>query len=121
MHERKRILIIEDDEILSRVMYDRLNSYNEFEVMAALTGEEGIKVFSEFEPEILILDIELPDISGFELLKKFKKSKPEIRVIIISVYGTEENKKRAEELRSEKFFEKPFELENIITFIKDDI
>lgn len=110
----KKILIIEDDDNLAKVLYDRLKVQENLRVTIALDGEEAKKKFLKFNPDVLIIDIELPDTNGFELLKEFRYLDPYARVIFISAYGTDENKKMAEELNADRFFEKPFELDDII-------
>ncbi|MBU1255311.1 response regulator [Patescibacteria group bacterium] len=67
----KKILIIEDDPFLSE-MYVAKFSKNNFEVEVAIDGEAGLAKVKEFIPDLILLDIVLPKMDGFEILKKIK-------------------------------------------------
>ena len=114
MPKTKKILIIEDDDSLAKVMYDRLKVQKNLNITIALDGKEAKKKFLKFNPDVLIIDIELPDTTGFDLLREFRCFDPSTRAIFISAYGTDENKKIAKELKADRFFEKPFDLDDII-------
>lgn len=86
-----KILIIEDDLFLRDLMYQRLQSFG-FEVFQAVDGEEGLKKIVEAKPDLVLLDIILPGIDGFEVLRR-KNENPEIAsipVVILSNLGQKE-------------------------------
>lgn len=92
---KQRIVLIEDDEFLSEVLYSELTEAG-FEVFAAFDGKEGLKQVKEKKPDLVLLDLILPEKSGFEVLEELKKS-PEtekIPVIILSLLGEDEDIKR---------------------------
>ncbi|MFC1555759.1 response regulator [candidate division KSB1 bacterium] len=113
----KKILIIEDDVLLSKMMFDRLKCCSEFNVEKALTGIEGLNKVNEFKPEYLLLDLELPDIHGFDVLDIVKKNYSEIKTIIVSINASGQNKRTAEKMGAKLFLEKPFDLDALINFI----
>lgn len=91
----KKIFIIEDDKFLRDLMSEKLSSQG-FEVFGAINGEEGIKKIQEIKPDLLLLDLILPGIDGFEVLSQIKKI-PEISklpVIILSNLGQKEDIER---------------------------
>jgi len=88
----KRILIIEDDKFLRRVMTQKLSKEG-FEISEALDGENGLKKAEEENPDLVLLDLILPGIDGFEVLAKMKQN-PKIAktpVIILSNLGQKED------------------------------
>ncbi len=81
---------------------------------------EALELFSSFEPEIVILDIALPDGSGIDLLRKFKEYNPSVTVIIFTNYSTSEFKKSCMDLCARNFIDKSdlFSLINTLISIK---
>ena len=84
----KRILIIEDDEFLLGLLVEKLTK-EQFIVSVAFDGEEGLKKLKQEEPDLIILDLILPGMHGFEFLKRIKKDPKtsQIPVIILSNLG----------------------------------
>lgn len=87
----KKILIIEDDRFL-RELISRKLSDDGFDAVGAADGEEGIKKVKEEKPDLILLDLILPSIDGFEVLSRIKKdeSVKSIPVIILSNLGQKE-------------------------------
>ncbi len=87
----KKILIIEDDRFL-RELISRKLSDDGFKTVEAVDGEEGIKKVKEEKPDLILLDLILPSIDGFEVLSRIKKdeSVKSIPVIILSNLGQKE-------------------------------
>lgn len=87
-----KILIVEDDKFLSELISTKLTKEG-YEVSIALDGETGLEKAKTEKPGILLLDILLPGISGFEVLEQIKKSTdPEVKnipVLILSNFGQE--------------------------------
>ncbi|MBZ9578680.1 response regulator [Patescibacteria group bacterium] len=88
----KTILIIEDDKFL-RVLIARKLTKEGFETSEAIDGEEGIKKIKEEKPDLVLLDLILPGIDGFEVLSRMKEdpSLAQIPVIILSNLGQRED------------------------------
>lgn len=83
-----KILIIEDDKFLRELIVSKL-SMEKFEILEAVDGEEGIKKIQSEKPNLILLDLILPGIDGFEVLSKMKQdvSLKSIPVIILSNLG----------------------------------
>jgi len=88
----KTILIIEDDKFLRELIVRKLNE-EDFEVSQAVDGEEGIKKIIEEKPNLILLDLILPGIDGFEVLARMKKESAlsSIPVIILSNLGQKDD------------------------------
>ncbi|MCK4782049.1 response regulator [Candidatus Parcubacteria bacterium] len=88
----KKILIIEDDKFLRELIVRKLLGQG-FEIAQAIDGEEGVKKAEEEKPDLVLLDLILPGIDGFEVLQqiKSKSSLIKVPVIILSNLGQEED------------------------------
>ena len=88
----KTILIIEDDKFLRDLIARKLTEEG-FEISEAVNGEEGIKKIKEGKPDLVLLDLILPGIDGFEVLRKIKEEPQlaRIPVIILSHLGQKED------------------------------
>jgi len=91
----KKILIIEDDKFLRELIVQKLLKEG-FEISEAIDGEEGIKKIKEEKPDLILLDLILPGIDGFEVLSRAKKdpSLASIPVIILSNLGQKDDVER---------------------------
>jgi DNA-binding response OmpR family regulator len=83
------ILIIEDDLVLTR-MYQKKFEFDGYQVFLGFGGQEGLKLAMEKKPDIILLDIMMPEMDGFEVLKRLKKNPDtkNIPVIILTNLGT---------------------------------
>ncbi len=83
-----KILVVEDDQFLREMICRKLNK-EEYEVVEAVDGEEGEKKVKEEKPDLVLLDLILPGIDGFEVLERVKKDEnvKDIPVIILSNLG----------------------------------
>ena len=79
----KKILIIDDEIEICNVIKKVFQNKN-FKVMYSLKGKDGLKIFYSEKPEIIILDLNLNDMSGFEILKKIKNHNPSCYVLMIT-------------------------------------
>ncbi|MFO7605988.1 MAG: sigma-54 dependent transcriptional regulator [Desulfurivibrionaceae bacterium] len=105
-----RILLIDDDDSLRRVTEYNLVAAG-FEVTTAASGKEGLAGFAEYEPDLVVTDVELGDMNGLELLAGFKKSNPDVPVIVITAYGTIDMAVKAMAQGAFNFITKPFDRE----------
>lgn len=85
----KKVLIVEDDFFI-REMYERALKLQGFEVFAADDGKQGIDLFDQEEPDLVLLDLMLPDISGMDVLRHIKEVNSTVPVVMLSNVDTEE-------------------------------
>lgn len=81
----KTILIIDDDPLIRKTLFSHLSQQNN-EVYSAEEGEEGLAKYNEFMPDLVILDIRLPDIDGLEVLRRIKDRNKNACVVIMTAY-----------------------------------
>ena len=113
VEERTRILVVDDDPIIVETIVQSLEEdEHDYEVISASDGfEAGIQV-SHFKPHLMILDIMMPDIKGYEVCKKIKgdKETKDIKIIVLSAYLDEEKFKKMKEHGADVCFSKPLPL-----------
>lgn len=111
--ERKRILIVDDDPIIVETIVQALEEeeYN-YEIVSASDGfEAGLQV-NHFRPHLLILDIMMPDIKGYEVCKRIKTNEEtkDTKIIVLSAYLDDEKFKKMKEYGADLCFSKPLPL-----------
>lgn len=116
----KKILLIEDDKFLRELMNKKLVTMG-YDVVAAADGESGLAMIKETKPDVVLLDLILPGINGFEVLEK-AKSDPDtanVPVIILSNLGQSEDIERGLKLGAKDFLVKAhFTPQEIINKLK---
>src|SRR5215510_643192 len=100
------VLIIDDDPDVQEVLKDRLESLG-YRAILALTGKQGLALLDEESPEMVFLDIELPDMNGLEALQAIRKRQNSVAVVIITAYGTIERAVQAMRDGAYDFIQKP--------------
>ena len=73
-------------------------------------GESALNLIKEDEPDVMILDLKMPDIDGLEVLRKVKQTRPEIEVIILTGHGNEADRKLCMELGAFAYLQKPLDI-----------
>ena len=114
--ERKKILVVDDDKIIVETIVQALeeDEYG-YEMISASDGfEAGLQV-SHFKPDLLILDIMMPDINGYEVCHKVKSSpeSKDIKIIVLSAYLNDEAFKQMKDYGADACFSKPLPLEQL--------
>jgi excisionase family DNA binding protein len=116
---KQKILIVDDDPNILSIFSKTLTSYN-YETDVALNGfEAGIKVM-QFKPDLVILDLVMPEPDGFEVCKLIKKNPAtsHIKIIVLSGYGSKENFDQITKAGAEIFLAKPVEEDILLDHIK---
>ena len=111
----KNILIIDDEEDLCWLLTNTLQK-KEYTILTANTISDGMACLRE-APDLLVLDLKLPDGDGMDLLSRIRAISPQTLVIIISAYGSEEKREEAKDRGGDCFLDKPFTEEKILDAI----
>lgn len=110
---KKRILVVDDDPIIVETIVQALEEEEfDYEVISASDGfEAGLQV-NHFKPHLLILDIMMPDINGYEVCRKIKETEEtkDTKIIVLSAYLDEEKFKKMKEYGADLCFSKPLPL-----------
>jgi DNA-binding response OmpR family regulator len=99
------ILIAEDDPVL-RNLYVKKFSVAGYSIRTAENGEDTLKLLGEHAPEILVLDIHMPKMDGFQVLEKLPKDQRMYPVILLTNFADEKTKERGRELGADDYFVK---------------
>ncbi|MBU1169728.1 MAG: sigma-54 dependent transcriptional regulator [Proteobacteria bacterium] len=109
---KNKILLIDDDESLVSVTEYNLISAG-FQVICASSGTEGLKLFFEQGPDLVITDVRLGDLSGLDVLNKIKESSPETPVIVFTAFGSIDMAVEAMRRGAFHFITKPFDRDTL--------
>jgi DNA-binding NtrC family response regulator len=115
---RPRVLFVEDAADLRRA-YERYFA-GRYEMAFAGTGAEAIRLTAEFQPNVVVLDLRLPDTDGIEVLQAVRERAPDIKAVITSAYSSMEPMVEVLGLRYNRFLIKPFELPDLQAAIDAD-
>ena len=85
--DRKKILVVDDEKLIRWSVRQKLNEWD-LEVVEAEDGKGALRIFPQEEPDLVILDVNLPDEKGTELLKQFRIAVPELPVVMVTAYGS---------------------------------
>ncbi len=111
--EKKRILVIEDEVHIADGILLNLSIHG-FEAMVAEDGIKGLELWRSWQPDLIVLDIMLPMIDGFSILKIIRKEDEKIPVLILSARGDTKDKVKGLKYGVDDYLSKPFDLEEFL-------
>jgi len=114
---KRRILVVEDDSSLARVLCDNL-VYEGFEVALAADGRRALKERHVFKPDLVLLDLMLPGLDGFEVCKKLTEEQSRTAIIILTARSQKEDKVQGLRLGADDYITKPFALDELLARIQ---
>lgn len=114
--EAIRILIIDDELAIRRTLRSNLESHG-YKISEAITGQEGLKKTLEFHPHLILLDLGLPDMNGFEVLKDIRKWTP-IPIIVLTVSDDEATKVKLLDAGAHDYLTKPFGTNELLARVR---
>lgn len=113
-----KILVI-DDEVNLLHVFEKVLGEEGYQVITAGDGFEGIKRNEEDNPDLIILDLSMPKMSGVETLQNIRKTDKEVLVIILTGYGSAETAREVGDLSVYEYISKPFKNEIVKRVIKE--
>ena len=116
---KKKILVVDDEINILKTLADLLGS-NGYEVVTAMDGKAGIEMARKAKPDLVLLDIMMPKVSGIELLKKVKNETKQahIPIIVLSAKSNIETIEEAMKNYADKYMTKPYEPEDLLDSIR---
>ncbi len=112
----RKILVVEDEEVIRRVIAAIFNFQDEYQVFFSQDGEEGIRKAREVNPDVILLDARLPKINGYEVCKSVK-SEPALahaRVLMMSGLVQYYDRQKAREAGVDDYIAKPFSATDLV-------
>lgn len=116
MTSKIKVLVIEDDKSISRFITTSLEG-NGYKVNSAFSGQEGISLTASFCPNVILLDLGLPDMDGLDVLQKIR-SWSRTPIIVISARTKEQEKVEALDMGADDYITKPFGTEELMARIR---
>ena len=113
----KRILIIEDDVAILRGLKDNLE-YESYEALTATDGEQGYCLIQEKKPDLIILELMLPKMSGYELCRKVRKQGITTPILMLTARGEEVDRVLGLDLGADDYVAKPFSVPELLARIR---
>ena len=114
---KRRILVVEDDVSLARVLCDNL-VYEGFDVALAADGNRALKEHRVFNPDLVLLDLTLPGLDGFEVCRKLNREESRTGIIILTARTQKEDKLQGLRLGADDYITKPFALDELLARIE---
>ena len=111
-----RILIIEDDPKISRLLELELE-HEGFQLHRSSMGESAVEVFYSFQPDLIILDIMLPDIDGWEVAKRIRLLSETVLILMLTARGEIDDRVRGLQSGADDYLVKPFAIEELLARI----
>ncbi|HAH20186.1 MAG: hypothetical protein A2Y00_10400 [Omnitrophica WOR_2 bacterium GWF2_43_52] len=113
-----KILIVEDEELACEAITAFLEKRG-YETAVALTGKDGLAAYPRENPDLVLLDLGLPDMDGREILKEIKEKMPKIKVMVISAYKEEPIRDELAKLGADYFLGKPSPLPKLYEAVQE--
>lgn len=114
---KKKILIVDDESGIVQEIKEFLEEEG-YEVHMADSAKAGIQLIEEIHPDLIMIDVKLPDASGTEVLRACKEKSPKTKTIMVTGYVDQLLIDEAERLGRDAFLQKPFNLEEILKEIQ---
>jgi two-component system OmpR family response regulator len=108
-----RILVVDDEENISFLLASALRHFG-FDVDTASTARQALKSVEQTPPDLILLDVMLPDLDGFEVLRRLRSDRHNAPVLFLTAKDTTEDKVRGLTLGGDDYVTKPFSLEEVV-------
>jgi DNA-binding NtrC family response regulator len=112
-----KVLLVDDEEDYVRTMAERMGM-RDLGSDVALTGERALEMIEEDVPDVMVLDVRMPGMGGLEVLARVKERHPEVEVIILTGFGTDEDEREARRLGAFEYLRKPVDIAELVPIIR---
>jgi len=117
MPSKGKILVVDDEEALRSVLSAELLAEG-YTVETAVDGENAVTILGEEDFDLILLDIKMKRVDGFEVLRHVKKVRPETKVIMLTGFADLKNAIESKRLGAEDFVSKPYDLVDLLTTVE---
>lgn len=115
--ETPKLLLVDDEREFVQTLSERL-SMRDIDSAVVYDGESALELMGTDDPEVMILDLKMPGIDGFEVLRKTKETRPNVEVVILTGHGSEEDKETCMRLGAFAYLQKPVDIEELSSTLK---
>jgi DNA-binding NtrC family response regulator len=117
MKEDATILVVDDEEMLRKVIHKILTKEG-YDVHLASSGTEALEILSREEIDLVITDVKMPEMDGFDLLEQMKKNYPKLGIIVMTAFGDAYTVRDALMLGADEYITKPFKSYEIVMVVE---
>jgi DNA-binding response OmpR family regulator len=118
--QNRKILIVDDEPNIALAL-EFLMEKQGFEVKKALNGSEALKVLDDFPAQLVVLDVMMPGMDGFEVARRIRQNEKleDVRIIFLTAKGTESDKMNGYQSGGEIYITKPFDNDDLVNTINE--
>jgi DNA-binding NtrC family response regulator len=113
-----KVLFVDDEEDFVRTMAERMEM-RDLGGDIALSGQQALEMLENDVPDVMVLDLRMPGIDGMEVLRRVKKTFPEIEVIIMTGHGSDQDEEEARRLGAFDYLRKPVDIEHLMETVRN--
>ncbi|MEO7837462.1 MAG: response regulator transcription factor [Acidimicrobiales bacterium] len=117
MSQSGRVLVVDDEANITFLLDSALRHFG-FDVRVATTGRGALREVESFAPDVILLDVMLPDLDGFEILRRLRSDGRKVPVLFLTARDTVDDKVRGLSLGGDDYVTKPFSLEEVVARIQ---
>ena len=110
---KSKVLLVEDEKTLAMIIKDTLE-YEGFDVICAMNGVEGLKLYYTDSPDVIIADIMMPEMDGFEIVKQIRKDNQAIPILFLTARSSIEDLVHGFNLGGNDYLKKPFKMLELV-------
>ncbi len=115
--EQTNVLLVEDEQTLAMIIRDTLTEQG-FNLTLASNGAEGLKLFFEIRPDIIVADVMMPELDGFEMVSKIRQTDKTTPILFLTARSAIKDVVEGFELGANDYLKKPFNMQELIVRIK---
>jgi CheY-like chemotaxis protein len=117
---KAKIMVVDDVDTIARV-YARFLERLGYEVRIAFNGQEALELWESYQPDLIVSDIRMPKMNGFELANNIRKKKPDQKIILMTGYADEAEVLEQQKHHGYPFFTKPADLQTTVSQIVQEV
>ncbi len=117
MASTQEILVVDDEVFIVEVLKQELSGRG-YHVRTAYDGEQALEIVRQDSIALIVLDLQMPKVDGFEVLRYVKENFPEIKIMVLTGYADLGNAIRCKRLGADQFLEKPFNISEFLLELK---
>jgi len=118
-----KIMIIDDDPVIRELLYFNL-SVRGYEVISCANGQKALEIFAQEKPDLILLDVMMPGMDGWEVLKILRDhyDSSDVKILMLTAKSTERDKLIGKSiLKADEYVTKPFDLESLLKLIAESL
>lgn len=114
--KKLKVLLVDDEKVFAETLSERLQT-RDIDAKAVFGGSQALDQIAREEPDIMVLDLQMPDMNGLEVLRRVREKYPNIETVILTGHGTAAARERAANLGAAGYLEKPVDIVTLIETI----